>query len=55
MRYVDLVVNPQVRDAFVKRTRLVNSMRSYLNNKGIPGGGNADSSAPCMVARPHGL
>ncbi|HQQ96505.1 MAG TPA: lysine--tRNA ligase [Cyclobacteriaceae bacterium] len=34
MRYVDLVVNPQVRDAFIKRTRLVNSMRSYLNNKG---------------------
>jgi lysyl-tRNA synthetase class 2 len=34
MRYVDLVVNPQVRDAFVKRTRLVNSMRSYLNHKG---------------------
>jgi lysyl-tRNA synthetase, class II len=33
-RYVDLVVNPQVRDAFVKRTRLVNSMREYLNNKG---------------------
>jgi lysyl-tRNA synthetase, class II len=34
MRYVDLVVNPQVRDAFVKRTKLVNSMREYLNNKG---------------------
>jgi lysyl-tRNA synthetase, class II len=34
MRYVDLVVNPHVRDAFVKRTRLVNSMREYLNNKG---------------------
>jgi lysyl-tRNA synthetase class 2 len=34
MRYVDLVVNPQVRDAFVKRTKLVNSMRGYLNNKG---------------------
>ncbi len=34
MRYVDLVVNPQVRDAFVKRTKLVNSMRSYLNAKG---------------------
>ncbi|HMR57146.1 MAG TPA: OB-fold nucleic acid binding domain-containing protein, partial [Cyclobacteriaceae bacterium] len=33
-RYVDLVVNPQVREAFVKRTRLVNSMREYLNNKG---------------------
>lgn len=33
-RYVDLVVNPQVRDAFVKRTKLVNSMREYLNDKG---------------------
>jgi lysyl-tRNA synthetase class 2 len=33
-RYVDLVVNPQVRDAFIKRTKLVNSMREYLNNKG---------------------
>ncbi len=33
-RYVDLVVNPHVRDAFVKRTRLVNSMREYLNGKG---------------------
>jgi len=34
MRYVDLVVNPQVRDAFVKRTKLVNSMREYLNKQG---------------------
>ena len=34
MRYVDLVVNPQVRDAFTKRTQLVNSMRAYLSNKG---------------------
>lgn len=34
MRYVDLVVNPHVRDAFVKRTRLVNSMREYLNKQG---------------------
>lgn len=33
MRYVDLVVNPTVRDIFVKRTRLVNSMREYLNAK----------------------
>ena len=33
MRYVDLIVNPQVRDAFVKRTQLVNSMRQYLNEK----------------------
>ncbi len=34
MRYVDLVVNPQVRETFVKRTQLVNSMRQYLNAKG---------------------
>jgi lysyl-tRNA synthetase class 2 len=34
MRYVDLVVNPHVRDAFVKRTKMVNSMRQYLNDKG---------------------
>jgi lysyl-tRNA synthetase, class II len=32
-RYVDLVVNPQVRDTFIKRTKLVNSMREYLNAK----------------------
>jgi lysyl-tRNA synthetase class 2 len=33
MRYVDLIVNPDVREAFVKRTQLVNSMRQYLNEK----------------------
>ena len=32
-RYVDLVVNPQVKDAFIKRTKLTNSMREFLNNK----------------------
>jgi lysyl-tRNA synthetase class 2 len=33
MRYVDLIVNPEVRDTFIKRTQLVNSMRQYLNAK----------------------
>ena len=33
-RYVDLIVNPQVKDAFIKRTQLTNSMRSFLNNRG---------------------
>src|SRR5688572_14171599 len=33
-RYVDLIVNPEVRETFVRRTRLVNSMREYLNAKG---------------------
>ncbi len=32
-RYVDMVVNPEVRDVFVQRTKLVNTMRSYLNNR----------------------
>jgi len=33
-RYVDLIVNPQVKEVFVQRNRLINSMRSYLDNKG---------------------
>lgn len=33
-RYVDLIVNPHVRDVFVKRAQLVNSMRQYLSGKG---------------------
>ncbi|MDA8686453.1 lysine--tRNA ligase [Robiginitalea sp.] len=52
MRYVDLVVNPQVRDTFVKRTRITNSIRKFFNDKGylevetpilqpIPGGAAA--------------
>ena len=33
-RYVDLIVNPQVKEVFIKRTQLTNSMRSYLNERG---------------------
>ncbi len=33
-RYVDLIVNPQVRETFRKRTQLVQSMRQFLNNRG---------------------
>jgi lysyl-tRNA synthetase class 2 len=33
MRYLDMIVNPEVRDTFIKRTKLVNSMREYLNDK----------------------
>ncbi len=32
--YVDLIVNPQVKEAFLKRTALTNSMRHFLNAKG---------------------
>ena len=52
MRYVDLVVNPKVKDTFVKRTKIVNAMRNFFNDKGylevdtpvlqaIPGGASA--------------
>lgn len=33
-RYIDLIVNPEVRDAFVKRTKMINSMREFLNERG---------------------
>ena len=32
-RYADLVVNPQVKDVFVKRTKLFNAMRSFFNER----------------------
>jgi len=52
MRYVDLVVNPQVKENFIKRTKLFNAMRDFFNQKGylevetpilqsIPGGAAA--------------
>jgi len=34
MRYVDMVVNPEVREVFRKRTQMYTSMRDYLNEKG---------------------
>tara|TARA_R110002049_G_scaffold99113_4_gene241671 strand:- start:6268 stop:7962 length:1695 start_codon:yes stop_codon:yes gene_type:complete len=51
-RYADLVVNPQVKAVFVKRTKLFNAMRSFFNDAGyfevetpvlqpIPGGAAA--------------
>ena len=33
-RYVDMIVNPEVREVFVKRTRLVNTMRNFLSTQG---------------------
>ena len=52
MRYVDLVVNPQVKEVFVKRTKLFAAMRTFFNESGymevetpilqsIPGGAAA--------------
>ena len=34
-RFVDLIVNPEVRDTFVKRSIIISEMRSWLNKKGF--------------------
>ncbi|MEL7834717.1 lysine--tRNA ligase [Fodinibius sp. Rm-B-1B1-1] len=33
-RYLDLIVNPEVRDVFQKRTEMVQAMRNFMNDKG---------------------
>jgi len=34
-RYLDLIVNPGVRDTFVKRSQIIRAMRDYLEEKGF--------------------
>ena len=34
-RFVDLIVNPEVRDTFVKRSIIISEMRSWLNSRGF--------------------
>ncbi len=34
-RYVDLIANPEVREVFVKRSRIVSAMRRYLDSQGF--------------------
>jgi lysyl-tRNA synthetase class 2 len=34
MRYVDLVVNPQIRETFIKRTKVIQSLRNTFNEQG---------------------
>ncbi|MDX2173377.1 MAG: lysine--tRNA ligase [Bacteroidota bacterium] len=34
-RYVDLIINPQVRDTFKKRSQIMNSIRTSLNDAGL--------------------
>lgn len=33
-RYADLIINPAVKEVFIKRTKLVNSIREFLNDRG---------------------
>ncbi|MFV0304288.1 MAG: lysine--tRNA ligase [Moheibacter sp.] len=49
MRYVDLVVNPKVKDVFVKRTKLFNAMRTFFNEKGY-----MEVETPILQAIPGG-
>ncbi|NNK27813.1 MAG: lysine--tRNA ligase [Flavobacteriaceae bacterium] len=35
MRYVDLVVNPKVKEVFVKRTKIMNVIRDFYNDMGF--------------------
>lgn len=34
-RYLDLIVNPEVKETFVKRSKIVSSMRNYLDSRGF--------------------
>ncbi|HHX77133.1 MAG TPA: lysine--tRNA ligase [Firmicutes bacterium] len=34
-RYLDLIANPEVRDVFIKRVKIIENMRRYLNSKGF--------------------
>ena len=34
-RYVDLIVNPEVKDTFVKRSKILSLIRNYLDSKGF--------------------
>ena len=48
-RYVDLIVNPQVKEVFIKRTKLFNAMRTYFNNAGY-----FEVETPILQAIPGG-
>lgn len=34
-RYVDLIMNPEVKDTFIKRSRIISAVRRYLDSKGF--------------------
>ena len=48
-RYVDLIVNPHVKEVFIKRTKLFNAMRTYFNNAGY-----FEVETPILQAIPGG-
>ncbi len=48
-RYTDLIMNPEVRDTFVKRSRILSSIRRYLDGQGF-----MEVETPMLVANAGG-
>lgn len=48
-RYVDLIINPDVKNTFVKRTQLINTIREFLNAQGA-----LEVDTPVLQAIPGG-
>ncbi|GAO29134.1 lysine--tRNA ligase [Geofilum rubicundum] len=48
-RYVDLIVNDQVKDTFLKRSKIINTMRQFFNEKGY-----LEVETPILQAIPGG-
>ncbi|WP_088655868.1 lysine--tRNA ligase [Geofilum rhodophaeum] len=48
-RYVDLIVNDQVKDTFIKRSKIINTMREFFNEKGY-----LEVETPILQAIPGG-
>lgn len=48
-RYADLIVNPDVKDTFLKRTKLINTIRDFLNERGA-----IEVDTPVLQAIPGG-
>ena len=48
-RYADLVINPEVKDTFIKRTKIINTIREFLNTQGA-----LEVDTPVLQAIPGG-
>lgn len=48
-RYVDLIVNPDVKDTFIKRSKIISSIRKYLDQQGF-----MEVETPMLVANAGG-
>ena len=48
-RYVDLIVNPEVKDTFIKRSKIISTIRRYLDSQGF-----MEVETPMLVANAGG-